>query len=180
MAKYSEIPKGYELRGETKERKYAGRKYHSPKQIADRVGNPKESSGAYKNRAEFNRAMGEMADRGSSEGIRESNRHRQKSEVYELLAKKAKPGKAYQESTHEGNMGKLNYELDRLFDKWKAEDGLVGTVAMISLVSGICFMSANITGNAISNLSTNIVSLSGAGLFIVGIVAGFLWIRKKS
>jgi hypothetical protein len=54
---------------------------------------------------------------------------------------------------------------------------LVITIA--GLGAGIFFLSSNITGNAIADLSTNTTSFLGAGLFVVGLVAGFFWLKRR-
>jgi len=54
-----------------------------------------------------------------------------------------------------------------------------GIVSIISLVLGLFFLSPNVTGNAISNLSIQTTSFLGAGLLIVGLVAGFFWLRSR-
>jgi len=52
-------------------------------------------------------------------------------------------------------------------------------MAVVGLVSGIFFLSPNITGNAIANLSDNTSSWIGAALIFVGLVAGFFWIKNR-
>jgi hypothetical protein len=58
-------------------------------------------------------------------------------------------------------------------------EGLARTSAIIGLVGGIFFLSTNITGNAIADLSTKTTSFLGAGLLIVGLVAGFFWVKSR-
>ena len=49
--------------------------------------------------------------------------------------------------------------------------------AMIGLISGLFFLSSNITGNAIG--SQAISNWIGAVLLVVGLVAGFFWMRTR-
>lgn len=58
---------------------------------------------------------------------------------------------------------------------------LSSTTAIISLIGGTFFLSSNVTGNAISNLSNTTSSWIGGVLILIGIVALGFWIanRKK-
>ncbi len=58
-------------------------------------------------------------------------------------------------------------------------DKLTSIIAIAGLGAGIFFFSNNITGNAIANLTTKTTSFLGAGLLIVGLVAGFFWMNRK-
>lgn len=55
----------------------------------------------------------------------------------------------------------------------------VETVAIIGLFGGIFFLSSNITGNAIANMTNSSSNILGAGLLIVGLVAGFFWMKSR-
>jgi hypothetical protein len=60
--------------------------------------------------------------------------------------------------------------------------GLEGTLAIASIVgilAGIFFLSSNITGNAIADMTTKTTSFLGAGLLIVGLVAGAFALKNK-
>jgi hypothetical protein len=52
-------------------------------------------------------------------------------------------------------------------------------MASVALLSGIFFLSSNITGNAIVDLTTKTTSFLGAGLLIIGLIAGFFWLKAK-
>jgi hypothetical protein len=52
-------------------------------------------------------------------------------------------------------------------------------IAIAGLGAGIFFLSSNITGNAIAELSTNTTSWVGGVLLAVGLVAGFFWIKSR-
>jgi len=41
------------------------------------------------------------------------------------------------------------------------------------------FLSSNITGNAIAGMTIKTTSFLGAGLLIIGLVAGFFWLKSK-
>jgi len=53
------------------------------------------------------------------------------------------------------------------------------TVSVISLIGSLFFLSSNVTGNAIANLNVQNSSFLGAGLLIVGLVAGFFWVKSR-
>jgi hypothetical protein len=55
----------------------------------------------------------------------------------------------------------------------------VGVTALISLIGGIFFLSSNITGNAIANVSQNSSNVLGAVLLVVGLVAGLFYFKSK-
>lgn len=54
------------------------------------------------------------------------------------------------------------------------------TTAIIGLSGSILFLSSNLTGNVISNLSLKTSNIIGVVLFLVGIAGGFLYFRRKS
>jgi hypothetical protein len=56
---------------------------------------------------------------------------------------------------------------------------LAGVLSAISIFGGIFFLSTNVTGNAIADLTTKTTSFLGAGLLIVGLVAGFFWVKNR-
>jgi len=56
---------------------------------------------------------------------------------------------------------------------------LRGSFVFLFLFLGIFFLQLNITGNAIADLSTNTTSWVGSVLLVVGLFAGFFWIKNK-
>ncbi|MEI7718708.1 MAG: hypothetical protein WCI72_02480 [archaeon] len=52
-------------------------------------------------------------------------------------------------------------------------------VALVGLVGGAFFISTKVTGNVISNLSTQTSSWIGGVLVFVGIVAGLFWLKNR-
>jgi len=52
-------------------------------------------------------------------------------------------------------------------------------IAIAGILGGIFFLSSNITGNTIANVSQSSGNILGAGLLIVGLIAGFFWIKDK-
>ena len=173
MGKYSEIPRGYETKGETKEAKYSGKREYSPKQIADRIKNPSENSKTYGSRAEYHRTMADISDMGDSyKDSRESSRHRKKAETYELLAEKTKEEPSLRATAN------LLESFAREMRK-SLESNLSVFIFLIGLGAGIFLLSSNITGNVIADLSTKTTSFIGAGLLVVGLVAGFFWVKSR-
>ena len=57
--------------------------------------------------------------------------------------------------------------------------GLEGTLAIAGLGIGIFFLSSNITGNVIADATTQTTSFLGGGLVLVGLVAGFFWLKNR-
>jgi hypothetical protein len=53
------------------------------------------------------------------------------------------------------------------------------TASIVGVLGGIFFLSTNITGNAIADMTTKTTSFLGAGLLIVGLVAGFFWVKSR-
>jgi hypothetical protein len=70
------------------------------------------------------------------------------------------------------------FERDKL-GMHSHKGGLEGTVAVVGLVGGLFFLSNNITGNAIGNLTLKNSILIGAGLIIVGLIGAFLLVKNK-
>lgn len=52
-------------------------------------------------------------------------------------------------------------------------------IGIPAIALSLFFLSSNITGNAIANIATKTTSFLGAGLLIVGLVAGFFWLRAR-
>ncbi len=52
-------------------------------------------------------------------------------------------------------------------------------IAVSGILGGIFFLSTNMTGNVIADLTTKTTSFLGAGLLVVGLVAGFFYIKSK-
>ena len=54
---------------------------------------------------------------------------------------------------------------------------IIGTAGVLG---GLFFISSNITGNAIANMTNSTSSFLGAGLLIIGLIAGLFWIKNKN
>jgi tetratricopeptide (TPR) repeat protein len=76
-------------------------------------------------------------------------------------------------------IGKMIREADSKMKKSILERRVSSVIAIAGLGAGIFFLQSNITGNAIADLSTNTTSWVGGVLLVVGLVAGFFWIRSK-
>jgi hypoxanthine phosphoribosyltransferase len=79
-------------------------------------------------------------------------------------------------------VGEYILEEEQKEDSQEREGGLekkVLTVSVVSLIVSAFLLSSNITGNAIADLSTNTTSWVGGVLLVVGLVAGFFWIKSK-
>jgi len=82
------------------------------------------------------------------------------------------PAKGFHISTED--MGHFDFERNG-----SLESKVAGLITTIGLLSSIVFFSINLTGNAISNLTTKTNSFLGVCLFVVGLVAGFFWLYYK-
>jgi tetratricopeptide (TPR) repeat protein len=60
-----------------------------------------------------------------------------------------------------------------------ALENAVGVIMIIGFLGSIFFLSSNITGNAVANLSLNTTSWIGGVLLVVGLVAGLFWMKSK-
>lgn len=58
-------------------------------------------------------------------------------------------------------------------------ENAAATASIVGVLGGIFFLSANITGNAIANMTNSTSNFLGAGLLIIGLVSGFFWIKGK-
>jgi len=68
----------------------------------------------------------------------------------------------------------------RIFPKRQDLTSLLSSViAVAGIISGIFFLSSNLTGNVIGNLTNSTSNFIGVGLLILGLVAGFFWIKRK-
>jgi len=59
------------------------------------------------------------------------------------------------------------------------EKKLTSIIGISALTLSLIFLSPNLTGNAIANLTTKTSSIIGASLFIVGLVGSYFWFKKK-
>ena len=53
------------------------------------------------------------------------------------------------------------------------------TTCTICLIGGAFFLSSNITGNVIANLTNQTSSFIGAGLLVIGLISGSIWLRSR-
>ena len=60
----------------------------------------------------------------------------------------------------------------------RLERSLFAAVSIISLIGSLFFISFNLTGNSIENLSRDGLSLLGVGLFVLGIL-GFVFFKTR-
>ena len=59
------------------------------------------------------------------------------------------------------------------------EQKVSSVTSIVGILGSAFFLSSNITGNAISNLTNQTSNFLGAGLLVVGLVAGFFWLKSK-
>lgn len=72
------------------------------------------------------------------------------------------------------------YDLESILsEKESSSSRFSSVIAIAGLGAGIFFLSSNITGNAIAEMTTKTTSFLGAGLVIVGLVAGFFWLKSR-
>lgn len=61
----------------------------------------------------------------------------------------------------------------------KSLEKILGVFAIVGFFSVLSFSLSNITGNAIVDLSINTTSWLGGVLLVIGLVAGFFWIKSR-
>ena len=59
------------------------------------------------------------------------------------------------------------------------ESKVISILAIGSFIAGIFFLSTSITGNVIGNMANSTSNIIGAVLLVVGLVAGFFWLKSK-
>jgi hypothetical protein len=59
------------------------------------------------------------------------------------------------------------------------EGKFAATASIVGILAGLFFLSSNLTGNVIANISQSSSNVLGAVLLVVGLVAGFFWVKKK-
>ena len=69
-----------------------------------------------------------------------------------------------------------NYGADPHSALEKAAEALA---SVIGIVGGAFFLSTNVTGNAIANMTNSTTSIIGAVFLIVGLVGAFFWSRER-
>lgn len=76
---------------------------------------------------------------------------------------------------------KINAErLEKLLrGEWNPLNKSLAAAAIISLAISIFLLSPNLTGNVIIGSSAKATSFLGGGLLIIGLVAGFFWLRNR-
>ena len=72
-----------------------------------------------------------------------------------------------------------NEKMQRENKKHGGLEKVTATASIVGVLGGIFFLSNNITGNAIANISQSSGNILGAVLLVVGLVAGFFWVKKK-
>jgi hypothetical protein len=75
-------------------------------------------------------------------------------------------------------LSKLTLTGKLLRGKWH---GLEGTMAasIIGLLGGLFFLSSNLTGNVIGNMTNSTSNWIGGVLFLVGIIGAFIYFKNK-
>ena len=73
----------------------------------------------------------------------------------------------------------MSTELRKDKRKETLEDKVTSTIAIASLAISILFMSSSITGNVISSLNQTSSNFMGGVLFLIGIIAAFVYFRKS-
>ena len=68
---------------------------------------------------------------------------------------------------------------ERYVDNNEARRGYRGIFSVISILGGIFFLSPNLTGNAIGNMTTETASWIGAALIVIGIIVLYFLMRIK-
>ncbi|MFC1681991.1 hypothetical protein ACFL0X_00020 [Nanoarchaeota archaeon] len=59
------------------------------------------------------------------------------------------------------------------------EHKLMGVISITGFITSLFFLSSNITGNTVANISSQTSSLVGSGLLVVGLIAGAFWMKMR-
>ncbi len=102
----------------------------------------------------------------------------------EAIRLAVKYGSSSSEHIYRELVSDSNKSLKRIKE---TNDGLVervnatGTLAAsaLGLAGGLALLAPTVMGNSIGNLSTQTTAFLGAGLLIVGLVAGFFWFKQR-
>ena len=148
----------------------------------------KKVMGFYQKLLEIN----EQANEGEGLGPRDIQITEYSTKLGDLAVKAGQLKKAedsYQKALSQGkrslspkNQEKLREKIDWTVAVQGKSGGLEKTFSIIGIggiVLSLFFLSPNLTGNAIANLTTKTSSIIGAGLFIVGLVGSYFWFKKK-
>ena len=67
--------------------------------------------------------------------------------------------------------------------RWRNKDSAleksVAVVSIISLIGSIFFLSPNLTGNVVGNMTNSTSNVLGTFLLFVGLIAGFFSLKKR-
>lgn len=139
-----------------------------------------EVAGEHKRAAGLLLELKEKYGQGSGSFDRSLYRNLKKSGQYEKLKELQNEGKLNLEPSlnkqHDSYLTKIDEGLKR---KHTGLEKIAVTASITGILGGLFFLSTNITGNAIADLTTKTTSFLGAGLLIVGLVAGFFWLRNR-
>jgi hypothetical protein len=65
------------------------------------------------------------------------------------------------------------------FDRKSLEQKVSSVIAIAGILSSFFFLGSSITGNAIGNISKTSGSWLGIGLLVLGLIAGFFWLKNR-
>jgi hypothetical protein len=102
--------------------------------------------------------------------------HEKEAEIYEEISRILDDSKDF--LGYGKHFAGLSRQLASRAREGKLEKA-TATAAIAGILGGIFFLSTNITGNAIADMTTKTTSFLGAGLLIVGLVAGFFWLKGR-
>jgi len=84
----------------------------------------------------------------------------------------------YERRLFEGKITNFTNEYKPFYSS-EGLERILSVVTVVSLFASVLFLSSNITGNVIGNLTNSTSNFIGAGFLVLGLVAGFFWIRNK-
>jgi hypothetical protein len=90
---------------------------------------------------------------------------------------------AYRKANDNKGEEKIMIRMGKVGDKNNKSNALEKTVNIVAICAAFLFsiilLSSNITGNAILGASVKSSSIVGGGLFLVGLVASFMYVKRK-
>ncbi|MBT3405344.1 hypothetical protein HN832_00345 [archaeon] len=142
------------------------KKEYTPEQIAERIKNPQETSEEYGQKSFLERMIADLYRGPSGEGGDSEKREKREknSRIYKLLSMKAR-------------RDPLDFEgISKAFNELaKDRPSYFAFLFIFSLL----FLSPNMTGNAIMDLSNSASNFLGIIFFVLGLILTYVWVKRN-
>jgi LPXTG-motif cell wall-anchored protein len=158
-------------------------------ELSQRAGEFEQIGNNYLGRNAFSMAMREFSQ--AARDYYASRNFDKAAEMYDMAAQSRRKlphsiEKVYKKETllTAGEYEKMRDSMRQMGEERRNESLLEGSMSSASLaiagiLAGIFFLSPNITGNAIANMTNSTTNFIGAGLLLVGLAAGVFWVKTR-